>query len=276
MNTSFLKKKTKLKLTEEAEGLCNKHTNSSPNPPLPSPSQIPRQPLFEVCCLFSQREGMFFKKILRFRTVLFRTIQLTHHSTWLPFLPCFSGCHLAWVGDKIPGNTWNVDKLTWLLSKQNNQNGRERLGLEKHADVPSDESRLDEVEGARPRKRAKASHQSPRETDMVGERTTRGRIRARVETCRRMDMVLRPGRDRRSRALQDKAMVFEQKHGGRQETALYPGEIPAMDTFLYFFLTVPRLRNTTLPGAEKPPLLVPTKGLRFSLATLFEFSCLGS
>lgn len=203
---------------------------------------------------------MFFKKILRFRTVLFRTIQLTHHSTWLPFLSCFSGCHLAWVGAKTPGNTWNVDKPTWLLSKQNNQNGRERLGLEKHADVPSDESRLDQVEGAGPRKRAKASsHQSLRETDMVGERTTRGRIRARVETCRRMDMVLRPGRNRRSRALQDKAMVFEQKHGGRQETALYPGEIPAMDTFLYFLLIVPRLRNTPCQEQRSPLFLPPLK-----------------
>lgn len=73
----------------------------------------------------------------------------------------------------------------------------------------------------------------------------------------------------------DKAVVFEQNLGGRQETALYPGESPATDFFLYFLLIVPRLRNTTSPGAEKPPLLVPTKGLRFSLATLFKSFCLG-
>lgn len=101
---------------------------------------------------FPREKVCFFKKILRLRTVLFGTIQLTRHCHMAPLPSLFSGCHLAWVGDKIPGNIWNVDKPRWLLSKQNNQNGRERLGLEKHADVPIDESRLDQVEGAGPGK----------------------------------------------------------------------------------------------------------------------------
>ena len=169
MNTSFFKKTKQNKTLQKKLKVS---LASIPTPPQTHFYLILPKSLGNHClrfvAYFPREKVCFFKKILRFRTVLFKRYSWHITATWLPFLPFFSGCHLAWGGDKIPGNTWNVDKSRWLLSKQNNQNGRERLGLEKHADVPIDESRLDQVEGAGPGKWARASHQSPRETEVVG------------------------------------------------------------------------------------------------------------